>query len=45
MRHFLQMDFGTLPQRHLLKSIELLGTKVKPLVEAELGAEPETVAA
>jgi probable LLM family oxidoreductase len=45
MRHFLQMDFGTLPQRDLLKSIELLGTKVKPLVEAELGAEPEKVLA
>lgn len=45
MRHFLQMDFGTLPQRDLLKSIELLGTRVKPLVEAELGAEPEIVAA
>jgi probable LLM family oxidoreductase len=43
MRHFLQMDFGTLPQRDLLRSIELLGTKVKPLVAQELGEEPEVV--
>ncbi|MDQ1525917.1 MAG: hypothetical protein QOG18_530 [Microbacteriaceae bacterium] len=45
MRHFLQMDFGTLPQRDFLKSIELLGTEVKPLVAAALGAEPEVVPA
>jgi probable LLM family oxidoreductase len=45
MRHFLQMDFGTLPQRDLLRSIELLGTRVKPIIDAELGAEPEKVAA
>ncbi|MCU1524435.1 MAG: luciferase, partial [Microbacteriaceae bacterium] len=45
MRHFLQMDFGTLPQRDFLRSIELLGTEVKPLVEAELGAEPAVVPA
>ncbi|GAA1317629.1 LLM class flavin-dependent oxidoreductase [Leucobacter albus] len=42
-RQFLQMDFLGLPQRDLLRSIELLGTKVKPLVDAELGAEPEVV--
>lgn len=42
-RQFLQMDFLGLPQRDLLRSIELLGTQVKPLVEAELGAEPEVV--
>lgn len=36
MRHFFQMDFGSLPQRDFLRSIELLGTKVKPLVDAEL---------
>jgi probable LLM family oxidoreductase len=45
MRHFLQMDFGTLPQKDFLRSIELLGTKVKPLVAAELGAEADVVAA
>lgn len=38
MRHFFQMDFGSLPQRDFLRSIELLGTKVKPLVDAELAA-------
>ena len=42
-RQFLQMDFLGLAQKDLLKSIELLGTKVKPLVDAELGAEPEVV--
>ena len=33
MRHFLQMDFGGLPQEHFLDSIELLATEVKPRVE------------
>lgn len=42
-RQFLQMDFLGLPQRDLLRSIELLGTRVKPLVDAELGAEPAVV--
>jgi len=36
-RHILQMDLGNLAQRDLLRSIELLGTEVKPLVDAELG--------
>jgi probable LLM family oxidoreductase len=40
MRHLLQMDIGPISQRDLLTSIELLGTKVKPLVDSELGAEP-----
>jgi probable LLM family oxidoreductase len=39
MRHFLQTDVGQLPHREFLRSIELLGTQVKPLVDAELGAE------
>ena len=38
MRHFLQMDFGDMPQKQLLRSIELLGTKVKPLVDETLAA-------
>ncbi|KQW05028.1 luciferase [Leifsonia sp. Root4] len=38
MRHFLQMDFGDMPQQQLLRSIELLGTAVKPLVDAALRA-------
>lgn len=42
-RQFLQMDFLGLPQRDLLRSIELLGTRVKPLVDAELGPEPAVV--
>lgn len=40
MREFFQMDIGPLSQRDFLSSIELLGTKVKPLVDAELGPEP-----
>ena len=35
-RHFFQMDMGQLPQKDFLRSIELLGTKVKPLVDAAL---------
>ena len=35
-RHFLQMDLGQLPQKEFLGAIELLGTKVKPLVDAAL---------
>jgi len=37
-RQFFQTDVGGLPQRDFLRSIELLGTKVKPLVDAELAA-------
>ncbi|AIY00381.1 putative oxidoreductase [Arthrobacter sp. PAMC 25486] len=33
MRHFLQGDIGGLPQEHLLESITLLATEVKPRVE------------
>lgn len=36
MRHFFQMDFGDMPQAQLLRSIELLGTRVKPLVDEAL---------
>ena len=39
MRQFFQMDVGHLPQKDFLRSIELLGTRVKPLVDAELGAK------
>ena len=38
MRQSLQMDFGHLPQKEYLHSTELLGTRVKPLVDAELEA-------
>lgn len=33
MRHFLQMDLGGLPQEHLMESITLLATEVKPRVQ------------
>jgi hypothetical protein len=36
MRQFFQVDVGHLPQKEFLHSIELLGTKVKPLVDAKL---------
>ncbi|MFD1883103.1 LLM class flavin-dependent oxidoreductase [Paracoccus pacificus] len=42
-RHFFQMDLGQLAQKDFLRSIELLGTKVKPLVDAAL-AEKATAA-
>lgn len=45
MRHVLQTDVGQLPQRDFLRSIELLGTRVKPLVDAELGTKNQGVAA
>ena len=38
VRQFFQMDVGQLPHKEFLRSIELLGTRVKPLVDAELGA-------
>jgi len=42
-RQFFQMDVGQMPQKAFLRSIELLGTKVKPLVDAELAKSKETV--
>jgi probable LLM family oxidoreductase len=36
VRQFFQMDIGQLPQKDFLRGIELLGTKVKPLVDREL---------
>lgn len=39
MRHFLQMDIGGLPQEHLLESITLLATEVKPRVQRLLAAQ------
>ncbi|MEE6287946.1 LLM class flavin-dependent oxidoreductase [Georgenia sp. MJ173] len=37
-RQILQMDYAGVPQVEVLRSIELLGTQVKPLVDAELAA-------
>ena len=39
MRHFLQMDLGGLPQEHLIESLTLLATEVKPRVEKLLAAK------
>jgi alkanesulfonate monooxygenase SsuD/methylene tetrahydromethanopterin reductase-like flavin-dependent oxidoreductase (luciferase family) len=39
MRHFIQGDHGGLPQEHLLESITLLATEVKPRVERLLAAK------
>jgi alkanesulfonate monooxygenase SsuD/methylene tetrahydromethanopterin reductase-like flavin-dependent oxidoreductase (luciferase family) len=36
-RFMLHVSVGTLPHDQVLRAIELLGTKVAPLVEAELG--------
>jgi probable LLM family oxidoreductase len=43
MRQFFQTDVGQMPHREFLRSIELFGTKVKPLVDAELGADRPAV--
>jgi hypothetical protein len=40
MRQFIQMDIGPISHRDYLTSIELLGKRVKPLIDAELGPEP-----
>jgi len=37
-RFLMQMSVGTLPHAKLMKSIELFGTKVAPLVRAALPA-------
>ncbi|MGO4385168.1 LLM class flavin-dependent oxidoreductase [Specibacter sp. RAF43] len=39
MRHFLQMDIGSLPQEHFLESLTLLATEVKPRVERLLAGK------
>ncbi len=43
-RHILQMDLASVPQKDVLKSIELLGTEVKPLIDAELRNEQKVPA-
>jgi alkanesulfonate monooxygenase SsuD/methylene tetrahydromethanopterin reductase-like flavin-dependent oxidoreductase (luciferase family) len=45
MRQFLQMDIGSLPHEAFLRGIELLGTRVKPMVDAELGAQQPVASA
>ncbi|MGA7206796.1 MAG: LLM class flavin-dependent oxidoreductase [Specibacter sp.] len=39
MRHFLQTDIGGLPHDHLMESITLLATEVKPRIERLLAAK------
>ena len=39
MRHFFQTDIGGLPQEHLLESLTLLATEVKPRVERLLAGK------
>lgn len=39
VRQFIHIDMGAVPQMQLLKAIELIGTKVQPLVHAELGGD------
>ncbi|HET6269402.1 MAG TPA: LLM class flavin-dependent oxidoreductase [Arthrobacter sp.] len=39
MRHFLQMDIGGLPQEHLLESLTLLASEVKPRVQRLLAKQ------
>lgn len=36
-RYFLQMDWSGVPHQHVMRAIELLGTRVKPQVDAALG--------
>lgn len=43
-RHILEMDLASVPQKDILKSIELFGTEVKPLIDAELGTTTENAA-
>jgi alkanesulfonate monooxygenase SsuD/methylene tetrahydromethanopterin reductase-like flavin-dependent oxidoreductase (luciferase family) len=41
-RQFLQMDIGGMPHRDVLKSIELFGTEVAPLVRTELNGRTDS---
>ena len=41
-RMTVQMGFGNVPQREMLKSIELLGTEVAPVVRKEIASRQES---
>jgi len=41
-RQIFQLDLSSVPQRTVLEAIELLGTKVLPLVQRELGSAAGT---
>lgn len=36
-RYFLQLDWGAVPHEHIMKAIELIGTRIKPQVDEALG--------
>jgi probable LLM family oxidoreductase len=38
VRQYIHMDMGAVPQRELLRAIELFGTEVRPMVQRELGS-------
>lgn len=38
VRQYIHIDMGAVPQKELLTAIELFGTEVRPLVQAELGS-------
>ena len=40
-RFLAQMSVGTMPHEHVMRSIELLGTEVAPLVREELARRAE----
>ena len=42
-RFLAQMSVGTMPHAQVLRSIELLGTEVAPLVRAEVARRTRTV--
>ena len=37
VRQYIHIDMGAVPQRELLRAIELFGTEVRPMVQRELG--------
>ena len=41
-RMTIQMGFGNVPQREMLKSIELLGAEVAPVVRKEIASRQES---
>ena len=43
-RFLMQMSVGTLPHAAVMRSIELFGTKVAPVVRAEVASRTSTVA-
>ncbi|WP_342360767.1 LLM class flavin-dependent oxidoreductase [Terrarubrum flagellatum] len=44
-RHLMQMSVGATPHKAIMRSIELLGTKVAPVIREETAAKPALIAA